>query len=110
MALPDATYPHASEKIGTVAEGWWGVCNMDESDCVTVAGWSPLFAEAAMDASGSGHSGHGYMTPIGFFSGLHKGMDWSWSLYLFPYKYDHVLDVKSGRKHTVRDVIVTLQS
>ena len=70
------TYPHPTSKVGTVTEGWWGVCNADESDCVTVAGWSPLFAEAAMTGSGSGPSGHGYMTPIGLFSGLHKGMDW----------------------------------
>ena len=74
---------------------------MDESDCVTVAGWSPLFAEAALGNSSSG----AYLTPIGFFSGLHENMDAKWTLLIFPYKYDKVV----GNGRTVRDVIVGLQ-
>ena len=109
LQFPDRpTYPHATSKAGTVAEGWWGVCNADESDCVTVAGWSPIFAEAALGGSGAGRSGHAYMTPIGFFSGLHKDMDWRWSVYLFPYKFDHMLSIE-GANRTVRDVIMALQ-
>eukprot|EP01043_Picozoa_sp_COSAG02_P029380 COSAG02_NODE_1827_length_10743_cov_19.183859_5_plen_63_part_00 len=61
-----------------------------------------------MTASGSGTSGHGYMTPIGLFSGLHEGMDWRWSLYLFPFKHDHVISAKAGNR-TVRDVIMGLK-
>jgi hypothetical protein len=107
LQFPDRPlYPHATLKLGTVSEGWWGVCNEDETECVTVAGWSPLFAEAAMNPSGSNQSGHAYMTPIGLFSGLHAGMYWRWSLYIFPYKYDHMLKVN----RTVRDVIVALKA
>ena len=99
-------WPHPTSKIGTVSEGWWGSCNADESDCVTVAGWSPLFAEAAMSSSGGGGLvGHAYLTPIGFFSGLFEAMDLRWSLFIFPYKFDAV--VADGR--TVRDTIVALQ-
>ena len=58
-------YPHATSKLGTITEGWWCVCDDSETDCVTVSGSSPLFAEAAMTHQGSGNSGHAYMTPIG---------------------------------------------
>jgi hypothetical protein len=98
-------WPHANSGRGTIAEGWWGACSADESDCVTVAGWSPLFAEAALDVSGGGLSGHAYLTPIGYFSGLFEGMDLRWSLLIFPYKHDAVM--ASGR--TVREIIVALQ-
>ena len=43
---------------------------------------------------------------IGYFSGLHEGMEHSWSLLLFPFKHDTVL---AGNR-TVRDVIVGLQA
>ena len=46
-----ASWPHPAQKVGTVAEGWWGACNADESECLTVAGNSPLFAEAALTTS-----------------------------------------------------------
>lgn len=104
LQFPDRpVWPHPTQAVGTVAEGWWGVCSEDESRCVTVAGNSELFAEAALSARADGYPS-AYLTPIGYFSGLHPGLDLQWTLYLFPFKYD----AQITPTQTVRDIIASL--
>ena len=92
-------YGHGADMLGTVREGWWSVCDADGGRCLTVAAFDDVMNEAALSSVGAGE---GYITALGYF-GVVPGMDLSWTVYLFPYRYDAVVGGQS-----VRDVIAGL--
>jgi hypothetical protein len=82
-------------KTFNATEDWLSVCN-NKGECITVATFSPWISAFAMNKY--------YITAMGRFSyGPH--FDESIKLYLFPYRYDDVINGK-----TVREWIYELKS
>ena len=101
LRWPDRpVYGHA-DFIDYATEGWWGVCDDDQDRCLTLAAFDPLMNEASLSVNQDGESG--YLTALGYF-GVEPGMSHEWTVYFFPYRYDHVLP--SGL--TVRQTIAAL--
>jgi hypothetical protein len=84
---------------GVASERWWSACDADEDRCLTVVS----FAEPLTHASLQAQPGEGaYLTAMGNFH-LYPGFSETWSVWLFPYRYDEVV---GGR--TVREAILAL--
>jgi len=86
------TYPHGPP-YDLATEGWWGICDATETRCLTVASFSQSVTEAALH----GKEDYSYITALGGFaidSGFHREV----TIYLFPYKYDKVINGKSIRE------------
>ena len=92
-------YPHPNHDE-VVTEHWVSVCDSAGAHCLTLATFSELYKE--VDCAGTPWLGYGYMTPLGGFN-IEPGMDVSVRAFLFPGRYDEVLE---GR--TVRDWIYEL--
>jgi hypothetical protein len=93
------SYIHTEdERIIQATEAWQSVCrsgtNEDSRDCLTIVTFSPI-AKAISQ-------GRVYNTILGQFA-LGNHFDQTWSIYIFPYRYDEVLNGK-----TVRDYIYIL--
>lgn len=88
VQLPHAAvYPHAGESVGCASENWWGACNADGTECLTVATFDLVAAEGSIfDSLNPTQS---YLAPIGWF-GIGSGSTRSWSIYVFPYRYDQI--------------------
>lgn len=81
--------------IDYAREGWWGVCDENKDRCLTVAAFDIIFNEASLHDTEEENAG--YITPLGYFP-IEPGMDISWKLYLFPYKYDEIIGGKTVRQ------------
>lgn len=81
---------------GIADEYWWGVCNEDESQCLTIATFSPLVYETGFGPSAPENRG-AYLTPLGIFQ-LKPGFNEHLNVYMFPYKWDKVINGKSVRE------------
>lgn len=80
---------------GSIREGWWSVCNEKEDMCLTVACFSPL--TESVDFNLNKKDGHGYLTPQSFFA-VDPAKPLTWTIYLFPDKYDGVIAGKTVRE------------
>ena len=80
--------------MGELSEGWVSVCDAPRARCLTVASFSPLVQQVVV---GTG-TGEAYLTPMGSFA-ITPGLDLSWTVYLFPYRYDEVVEGMSIRDH-----------
>lgn len=71
-------------------ENWLSVCNKAETQCITIASFSPEVATFSLDAH--------YLTAVSrsVMSDLHGK---TWSVYIFPYRFDDVVEGKSVRQH-----------
>ncbi|MBD3276044.1 MAG: hypothetical protein GF372_12080 [Candidatus Marinimicrobia bacterium] len=98
LYLPNRdSYPHSTNYYETT-EHWVSVSDIDQEKSITVATFSPLVKEFAINALDDGGGlGHGYITPIGDFN-IYPGLDINFTVYIFPYKYDDVVDGKSVRQ------------
>jgi hypothetical protein len=97
LRYPNRTlYGHGDDFSGYAREGWWGVCDADEDRCITVASFSPLMNEAALQINQSG--GSGYVTALGYF-GVSPGMVQEWTIYVFPKRWDQLSGDKTVRQH-----------
>ena len=90
------TYGHGDSYDGYAREGWWGACDASGQRCVTLASFSPLINEVALQSNQSG--GSGYITALGYF-GVHPGMSLEWTIYVFPKRYDQVSGDRTVREH-----------
>ncbi len=104
------TYPNGPSNQGCASENWWGACDPDATRCVTIATFDLLategsIAEAPMEMlqypTGTVEA---YLSPIGWFN-LAEGSDVSWTIYVFPYRYDQV---PYGSTLTTRQIIYEL--
>lgn len=89
-------YP-GSTALGCATEGWWGVCDANDVNCVTVAGLDPSIAEGAMEEV---PGGGGYITALGYFPitiGTKEVI-----VGLFPHKFS---ETPIGETRTVRQII-----
>jgi hypothetical protein len=97
LKLPNASYyPHDSHgsgqtsyEAGCATENWWGVCDANQTNCVTVATFDDGIAEEGSIYEFPSNAAEGYISPIGSF-GLQSGVSYNWSVYVFPYRYDQV--------------------
>ena len=97
----DGKYMRSEEQYkGNIREGWWSVCNASEDMCMTVACFSDL--TESVDFNLNKKDGHGYLTPQSFFA-VDPAKTITWTIYLFPDKYDGVVAGK-----TVRDWVYEL--
>jgi len=94
LAFPNYKNRRTEAPFDKVTEYWWGVCDVNEIRCVTVAIFSDLVEEAHIDKPQDMTS---YLTPIGWFN-WYPGMHREFTLYLFPYKYDKVINGKSVKE------------
>ena len=85
-------YGHWDNYEAIATESWWGVCNNAETHCLTVASFSNTVKEAALKKLDWG----GYITALGYFD-MPSGSQRKSTVYVFPYKYDEVIDGKSIR-------------
>ncbi|SON55404.1 hypothetical protein HDIA_1863 [Hartmannibacter diazotrophicus] len=103
---------HAGNIAGTNYEGWVSVCNEDETDCLTVVAKGPKITELFFGdlRPGNGDLSEGFITVQQFFSlNTFRHPDGRPAVneqtcgYIFPYKYDHVLDGRTLRDR-IRDL------
>ena len=91
----DGKYMRAEDQYkGNIREGWWSVCNASEDMCLTVACFSDL--TESVDFNLNKKDGHGYLTPQSFFA-VDPARTVTWTIYLFPDKYDAMIAGKSVR-------------
>lgn len=81
--------------LAALTEDWVTACDGSGSRCVTVASFSPLVRAWSIAAYSTLESG--YLTALGRFR-IVPGLDLSWSVYLFPYRYDAVVAGRSVRE------------
>ena len=82
----EATRPDPGNPVG---EEWVSVCNDAETQCLTVATFAP-------EAKSIAHDGQ-YLTVLGRFE-LGASYNNDWIVYLFPYRFDQVVEGKSVRE------------
>jgi len=109
LELPRAApYPHAgdvrAQNAGCATENWWGVCDANATRCITVATFDTTASEGWI--ASSANPTEAYLTPIGSFA-LGSTFSKSWSVYLFPYRYDQV---PYTNLQTTRQIIYQLAS
>ena len=75
-------------------EYWMGVCSSDKTKCVTIATFSRDVQSITLQVN---ENTTAYIAPMGYFN-LYPGMEKKISLYIFPYKYDKVINGKSIRQ------------
>ncbi len=92
LAFP--SYNQGAQPYDRSKEYWMGVCNQDSSKCVTIASFSPEVKQVTMKKMADTGS---YIGPIGFFN-IYPGMNKNITLYIFPYKYNAVINGKSIRQ------------
>lgn len=96
LAFPGVDPVTSLPIAGTASERWWSACDNSDDRCVTVVTFAPSVLHATLSAT----AGKGaYLTPMGNFN-LYPGFDETWTVWVFPYRYD---DVVGGR--TVRAAI-----
>jgi|GEM_PF-6254432 len=95
LALPNFQGPRPGiVPFDRATEHWWCACDSTQDRCVTFATFSNSVEGAHIEKRGAGGS---YLTPLGWFN-------WSYgtlmkiTLYIFPYKYDKVINGKSVRE------------
>jgi hypothetical protein len=91
-----AVYGHGEDYDGYAREGWWGACDASGSRCLTVASFSPLINEVALQSNQG--AGSGYLTALGWFN-VQPGMVLDWTIYVFPKRYDQVSGDRTVREH-----------
>ena len=92
----DGKYMRTEDQYkGNIREGWWSVCNASEDMCLTVACFSDL--TESVDFNLNKKDGHGYLSPQSFFA-VDPAKTISWTIYLFPDKYDGVVAGKTVRE------------
>jgi hypothetical protein len=82
-----SAYPPSHPPQGFLTEGWWSVCDATDAHCVTAAS----FASSADEAALGGDANAGYIGLLSYF-GFHPGLHETIALFVFPYKYDAVVD------------------
>lgn len=87
---------HGDDTQGYTREGWWGACDATGDRCVTIASFSPVINEVALQANQGG--GSGYITALGYF-GVSPGMSLDWTIYVFPKRYDQISGDRTVRQH-----------
>lgn len=81
--------------VGEASERWWSACDADEDRCLTVLS----FATPLTHASLSANPGDGaYLTAMGNFN-VYPGLSETWSVWLFPYRHDEVVNGRTVREH-----------
>jgi hypothetical protein len=80
--------------LAELSESWISVCDAGNTRCLTLASFSPLIREVVL---GTG-DGQAYLTPMGLYA-ITPGLDISWTVYVFPYRYDQVVEGMSIRDH-----------
>ena len=85
----------ATDYKGSIREGWWSVCNESEDMCMTVACFSELME--SVDFNLDKKDGHGYLTPQSAIA-VDPAKTYTWTIYLFPDKYDGVIAGKTVRE------------
>ncbi|MEN9787048.1 MAG: hypothetical protein RLZZ299_2312 [Pseudomonadota bacterium] len=94
LAFPGVDPRTSRPIVGTASERWWSACDSSNDRCLTVATFDPLVLHAALVANpGTG----AYLTPIGIFN-LHPGFERTWSVWVFPYRWDAVVNGRSIRQ------------
>jgi hypothetical protein len=96
LRLPGKAYPIDNMSIGTATEGWWGACDVTEINCVTIATFDDSAAEAVLGKTADSE-GSGVLSLLGNFE-LKPGLQDMVTLYVFPYRYDRVVNGKSIRQ------------
>jgi len=85
---------HMQNPFDVATEHWWGVCDNSETNCLTLASFSPTVLSTSLSRTGGNA---GYLTPLGYF-GMKPGDSHKATLYVFPYKYNQVVSGKSIRQ------------
>jgi len=85
--------------VGLAKERWWGVCSQDKEHCITLATYSPLIWSGFVrkGSHGGTNTGEAVLTAQSSFN-FHPGMKRETTLYVFPYRWDEVVDGKSIRQ------------
>ena len=95
-----SSYPH-EDFIGQTSSSdpWVSLCDEQNTRCLTVASFSPLVREFALNFSGNElFPPTPYLGPTGEFAivpGLHK----TWSVEVYPYRWDTFVAGKCIREH-----------
>ena len=92
LAFPN--FKQSSQPYDSSKEYWMGVCSQDNSKCITIATFSNEVENTKLNVMADGGS---YITPLGYFN-IYPGMNRNITLYIFPYKYDKVINGKSVRQ------------
>jgi hypothetical protein len=72
--------------------GWWGVCDASGAHCLTLATFDGgTITRTTVERS---QNGYGMLTAAGDFA-LEPGLVKSFTIYMFPYRYDKVVDGRS---------------
>lgn len=95
LILPNQNFTSApGDRLLRATEAWQSVCRSgpgeDPRDCLTIATFSPLAQAFAQE--------HIYNAVLASFA-LNKSFDETWTIYIFPYKYDEVINGKTVREH-----------
>lgn len=84
------------DNFDTATEHWWGACNQDESHCLTVATFDTQLIQRAYIKTLS--AGGSYLTPLAEV-GFKPGDQYQFTVYLFPYKWNQIVNGKTIREH-----------
>lgn len=95
LVLPNRQFTAGAEaRLHKATEAWQSVCRAgpgeDANDCLTIATFSPLAQAFTQE--------HMYNTVLGNFA-LNKFFDETWVIYIFPYKYNEVINGLTVRQH-----------
>ncbi len=79
-----------AKKPRYLTEDWVSFCDASGAKCVTVATFDPRAKEIQPGRAG-------YITVLGRFA-MPQGFSASWKIYMFPYRYDNVIEGKTVRQ------------
>ena len=96
LALPyrtgDLPQPRPTANGHQATEEWMSSCDSSETHCVTIAAFASSASSVMVFETGGQ-----YITPVGRFA-LSTGLQKSWIVYVFPYRFDNVVEGKSVRQ------------
>jgi hypothetical protein len=80
-----------------LAEDWVTTCDQSQTRCITVATFSPVLKSFSMSFGTFAADQGGIVIPLGD-AALVPGLDLYFTVYVFPYRYDEVVQGKSIRQ------------
>lgn len=84
--------------LGHATEGWATHCSNDNSKCITIAVFNPMIQRISIrNFHGADTSQGTYFSPTTPFA-ITPGLDLTFKVYIFPYKYDTIINGKSIRE------------
>lgn len=83
--------------LGQATESWATHCSQDNSKCLTIATFNPSIQRISIrNFHGTNTSQGTYFSPVTPFA-ITPGLDMTFKIYIFPYKFDTVIEGKSIR-------------